>query len=540
MTNYIEMQNYKIISNYGGIGSIIETLSGALLISSFERWPFYIEVIRECDELTIIDKYALNDFRLLKRLQHSFHTLAHLIKVPVNCVSGGGYKVENPKNLISAEFFPKWFFCPNCYRFNKIHDWIDIWKTINPDKAHNDSNFIYCPNCFKTSNKRKRRFVQLEQVRFIQISDNGDIQDFPWQEWFDQKYEGHSCDKHTFTYKTSPRSDNLNAIHIECSKCKNHSSLGGIFGFSQNEDTFITVIRSSNNVYFPSILRSLMIPVDYNDAIVEENEYRCQELDYMINSVQDEYFEDEQNYICLRKVDLNYSRIKAVSIRKLMMASVLCSYTRRSPIPFGSIYNERSKHISSVGLQTKYLPAVQSVGEGFLLYFDDDNIREWFDMAMLNHVFVETLDNMVRNESKNHFFTTAEESIYFWAKYILLHTLSHVLIKQLEFVCGYPATSLNERIYVSDTHHAGIMIYTVAGAEGSYGGLVTLVENNQISDLIKDSIEQARNCTSDPICYDNTSVCFSCSLLPETTCEVGNNLLNRTLLIDKDYGFFNI
>ncbi len=58
---------------------------------------------------------------------------------------------------------------------------------------------------------------------------------------------------------------------------------------------------------------------------------------------------------------------------------------------------------------------------------------------------------------------------------------------------------------------------------------------------------RATDCATDPICYHthgqgianlNLSACFSCTLLPETSCEMFNCYLDRRILIDRDYGYF--
>ncbi len=65
------------------------------------------------------------------------------------------------------------------------------------------------------------------------------------------------------------------------------------------------------------------------------------------------------------------------------------------------------------------------------------------------------------------------------ARYIALHTLSHLLIRTIALECGYSSASLAERIYAGtdDDPRGGILIYTaVPDAEGTLGGLVSLAE----------------------------------------------------------------
>ena len=127
-------------------------------------------------------------------------------------------------------------------------------------------------------------------------------------------------------------------------------------------------------------------------------------------------------------------------------------------------------------------------------------------------------------------------------KYVLIHTFSHLIIKELEYLCGYPATSIQERLYIDNLLKMnGVLIYTIAGSEGSYGGLTSICDNEKIGKLILSAMIRAKDCATDPICYHTTgqgvsnlnlSACFSCALLPETSCEMFNCYLDRRILID--------
>ena len=117
----------------------------------------------------------------------------------------------------------------------------------------------------------------------------------------------------------------------------------------------------------------------------------------------------------------------------------------------------------------------------------------------------------------------------------------------MEFLCGYAATSLNERLFVDSENMQGRLLYTVAGSEGSYGGIITQSDPTSFKKILESALFRSNDCASDPVCYHsdgqgiggmNLAACYSCSLLPETSCEEFNNFLDRALLIDKDFGFF--
>jgi len=130
------------------------------------------------------------------------------------------------------------------------------------------------------------------------------------------------------------------------------------------------------------------------------------------------------------------------------------------------------------------------------------------------------------------------------------------LISQLVFDCGYGSSSLRERIYFSETHPqmTGVLIYTAAGdSEGTMGGLVRMGEPGQLDRTIARALDRARWCSSDPVCIEsvgqgpdncNLAACHSCALLPETSCEMQNRLLDRGVLIGvldrPEIGFFSL
>ena len=127
----------------------------------------------------------------------------------------------------------------------------------------------------------------------------------------------------------------------------------------------------------------------------------------------------------------------------------------------------------------------------------------------------------------------------------MLHTLSHLLIYQLSFECGYNVASLSERLYCSDENDdinmAAIFIYTASGdSEGTLGGLVRQGRPDILPKIIKKAIKRAEMCSNDPVCSMskgqgrdalNLSACHACALLPETCCEERNVFLDRAMLV---------
>ena len=285
-----------------------------------------------------------------------------------------------------------------------------------------------------------------------------------------------------------------------------------------------------------------------------ENEYRYDEYKFITEKDN----EDIEGKLIFSKVNRNYYQntlIKSVyKMSKIKMTSVQTSYTRQEPISIESYLEDNEeetkkkapiikKFTSEKGKNTKYLPAVESYGEGVFFEFNDDVLNEWINN---NPKIEERIEEIERNHRNLE--TNLNKDLIITPKYVLIHTFSHLIIKELEYLCGYPSTSIQERIYIdNELKMNGVLIYTVAGTEGSYGGITSICDNEQIGKLIVSAMMRATDCATDPICYHsdgqgvgklNLSACFSCTLLPETSCEMFNSYLDRRILIDKEYGYF--
>jgi hypothetical protein len=133
----------------------------------------------------------------------------------------------------------------------------------------------------------------------------------------------------------------------------------------------------------------------------------------------------------------------------------------------------------------------------------------------------------------------------------MLHTLAHVLINQWALDCGYPAASLRERLYISDTM-AGLILYTATSdSAGSLGGVIAQAQAEILDDSLRESVARASWCSADPLCIETTAAgvdalnlaaCHACVLLPEVSCEEMNLFLDRGLLTGTpeapEVGFF--
>ncbi|MFG1606019.1 DrmB family protein [Actinoplanes sp. NPDC049265] len=198
--------------------------------------------------------------------------------------------------------------------------------------------------------------------------------------------------------------------------------------------------------------------------------------------------------------------------------------------------------------RARWLPAVESFGEGVLLTLDEAKLADWERRDPVIER-ARGLERRRRDSPIGSRFTEATPRL------ILLHTLAHILMRQLAFSCGYSAASLRERVYAATggaSPESGVLIYTAAGdAEGTLGGLVRQGEAPRLARTLVSALEAAAWCSSDPLCRSsrgqgmgsmNLAACHGCCLVSETSCERGNLLLDRILLIGDvhtpGYGFF--
>ncbi|MGI5420343.1 DrmB family protein [Actinomadura luteofluorescens] len=198
-----------------------------------------------------------------------------------------------------------------------------------------------------------------------------------------------------------------------------------------------------------------------------------------------------------------------------------------------------------------WVPASEVRGEGIFLKVPEDLLQAWEERVEKSEALRLHQDAYARHRRNRYSDRIATMSDFdemaHWpgARFIALHTLSHLLIRTIALECGYSSASLSERIYSGtddDPHRSGILIYTaVPDAEGTLGGLVSLAEPEQLVRLTRRALADARHCSSDPLCAERLphapadflhgAACHVCLFVSETTCERGNRFLDRRFVV---------
>lgn len=181
-----------------------------------------------------------------------------------------------------------------------------------------------------------------------------------------------------------------------------------------------------------------------------------------------------------------------------------------------------------------WLPAVELYGEGIFIALDEDRISRWSRNDAVQTRLKQLLPRFIQSGRD------APNPLS--ARFLLLHTLSHLLMRQIEAEGGYPAASLTEVLYCADSPKpmAGILInVAVPDIAGSLGGLAEIAEPRRFLGILLRALEHARWCSLDPVCSEhegqgpgllNRAACHACALVPEPACEYGNTLLDRAFV----------
>lgn len=240
-----------------------------------------------------------------------------------------------------------------------------------------------------------------------------------------------------------------------------------------------------------------------------------------------------------------------IQVHRLREVRALRGFQRVEPTYDGDPYQLQCAPLSRN--PTNWLPAIEVRGEGIYLELDSAAVAYWeLSPAVRNRMqqLHQNYNKACANAGRNADHPPS-------ARHILVHTLSHMMIKQLSLECGYSGSSLRERLYISSNEAgescAGFLIYTASSsADGTLGGLVSQGDPGIFESMLSSAVASARWCSSDPLCIEskgqgndalNLAACHACALIAETSCECRNIFLDRGLVVGTpdapDAGFFH-
>ena len=500
--------------------------------------------------------------------------------------------------------FPRWLQCPRCHLIGETRRWAE-----DPgDPA------LYCAPCTDKAGGRNR--VHAVPVRFIVLCEMGHLDEFPWERWINHgeqcpprpelELSGsataglaglilrcHGCD----AQRSMEGCFGPNAIP---GRCQGRRPWLGIDADEACSASPRVVQRGASNIYFSVIESTLDIPPWSDDlqkkigmrwAMLEKAPVpsdrrvliRAMRLADAVNMTEDELVDAvEDRVMRIKSPDRNLRfeeyqqfvqhaatfgentefEIRPSSpppelagwLRLVVRATRLrevranCGFTRFFPPTRGD--NARIAQISLSPLD--WLPAVENRGEGIFFQLNIDNIRQWEQ----KRIVLERVSGLQQayNEAwqRRGFGGALPRNLT--PRLLLVHSLSHALIRQLSLTCGYGSASLRERLYVDsgDWEMAGILVFTSSpDADGTLGGLARQAEARNLVPLFEDCLSAMAWCSSDPLCSEgihastessNGAACHACMLASETSCEDFNSCLDRATLVgtsaNPDLGYF--
>jgi Domain of unknown function (DUF1998) len=228
-------------------------------------------------------------------------------------------------------------------------------------------------------------------------------------------------------------------------------------------------------------------------------------------------------------------------LERLREVNALIGFTRVEAPEESDDPDERPPMASLTRDDPTWIPASEVHGEGVFIRFNETVVRAWERSTPVIN----------RNTAllKGHQLWRGARRLdpakgFPGIRYAMLHTFSHLLIRELALECGYNAASIRERIYSDNSDAgpmAGVLFYTAAAdSDGTLGGLVELGKPDNLGRMVKEALRRALVCSSDPLCSEHNASndrtlhnasCHACAFVAETSCERGNRYLDRALLV---------
>ena len=229
---------------------------------------------------------------------------------------------------------------------------------------------------------------------------------------------------------------------------------------------------------------------------------------------------------------------KLVLVHRLREVVALTGFTR-----FEAIGPDRDGELdldvmrAALAETITWLPAVENRGEGIFLSLRNEAIERWRAQAGVR-ARGDVLEAAWRAWAAER---PRRKDEFPGVPYVMLHSLAHMLMTEIALDCGYPASSLRERIYAGEGAY-GILVYTGSSdSEGTLGGLVET--GRRLPYHLRRALATGRLCSNDPVCAEHApesplegrmlqgAACHGCLLIAETSCEQRNDFLDRALVV---------
>jgi hypothetical protein len=540
---------------YHGPGAIVDMLSGSVMIMAADLWDFRF-------------KDEIEDERVRSALGVSYLRLLNESQDKIN---------------VTARPFPKWKICPKCGMMTE-------WEERECYHCAKDNSKVELfPSRFVLACERGH----IQDFPWSEWLHEGKEKECekPTLKMTYQGIAGSLSDMYVQCVKCKKKKSLANIMKFTMNCTGERPWIGDK---EQCEKQMEPVLRGASKLYTPIIFSTLSIPLseERKESLVEkvnkqrealliakrmpENIFKQMALELLkieenqlpiveqiLNGEYEEPVSKEvMSYETIRKQEWNtiirknvddlmgtgfksievdiHEQMKPyfssiVKIESLPEIQVLRGFTR---LHYLDPFDATEISVCSIMQDAKssdWLPAVKNLGEGIFFQFNIHKLIEWENREHVKQELSSIFDryNKRREQMGNSFISLK-------ARHVLIHTFSHAMIQEFARFSGYATTSLRERLYCSGDMY-GVLIYTASSdSEGGLGGLIELSKPEKLYQIFIRALEKMEHCSSDPHCSDarfemqstvNGAACHACGFVSETSCEWGNQLLDRRVLI---------
>ena len=278
---------------------------------------------------------------------------------------------------------------------------------------------------------------------------------------------------------------------------------------------------------------------------------------YLLKEPPEDRHEDERTGLTLSPRSLAGHPIdgidRVLAVDRLRKVNALLGFTRIDD--FDRVDDSRKRLVPLTRGATAWVPATEDRGEGIFIQLDEDRVAGWEARVESSALWAAHVAAHRRNFERRYS-ETAKTMDHMErmqpARYWLVHTLAHALIREMAMYSGYGAASISERLYAWKEEEregapqrpsaAGMLLVTTASdSDGTLGGLVSLSEPATLQWIVKRALARLGRCSSDPVCarripqdpedFLHGAACHCCVMASETSCERANRFLDRRMVV---------
>ena len=278
---------------------------------------------------------------------------------------------------------------------------------------------------------------------------------------------------------------------------------------------------------------------------------------YLLKEPPEDRHEDERTGLTLSPRSLAGHPIdgidRVLAVDRLRKVNALLGFTRIDD--FDRVDDSRKRLVPLTRGATAWVPATEDRGEGIFIQLDEDRVAGWEARVESSALWAAHVAAHRRNFERRYS-ETAKTMDHMErmqpARYWLVHTLAHALIREMAMYSGYGAASISERLYAWKEEEregapqrpsaAGMLLVTTASdSDGTLGGLVSLSEPATLQWIVQRALARLGRCSSDPVCarripqdpedFLHGAACHCCVMASETSCERANRFLDRRLVV---------